>query len=496
MAAPVMEKYYWQFGDGEVSYEKDPVHTYVMAGEYLVILEITDTAGLKHSTTYTVYVYDFFYGEFDPTLAQEGVGEVGQLNASITDKCYRLPVSAGDGYGASEYRDSQNPGRDWVWSPGMTKIGKFYDTLKREIILALDSKTQREYQLNDEDTWRDRRGTYEGNIIDSEMHQKAHYSNEGEHVPIRHIEHHLQIKSIDRKNMQNQPGYDSVGLPIDFEVDNQLYQDEEPFSPIKTARDIQPDGDLVFPDKAEARNLQLRTIFRGAPYLCTGVIPYYETVDKQQSPLLRVMSEDGYQANISGTPLFHVSRTPMLNLATGADATGTYAAVITGPDGKRSALNFGAGDTVYDNCPQGQSVSGDFSVYLWVRNVLATPIQLYAFQNLSVEIHDAAGIYQLHINHNGELFQTDLEFAGVDWAMITVVREGLNIRAYENKTLLDTFVTALAVDMGNTLYFAPAGQMGMFDPCVVPRALSLADITYYYDDIIRGGDEVLQPFGL
>jgi hypothetical protein len=214
-----------------------------------------------------------------------------------------------------------------------------------------------------------------------------------------------------------------------------------------------------------------------------------------------VMSEDGYQANLSGTPLFHVSRNynPLLNLATGAAASGTYAAAITGPDGKAgSALSFGAGDLVYDNCPSGQSVSGDFSVYLWVKDILAAvlPIQLYAFQNLSVEIHDVAGTYQLLINHNGEVFTADLEFTGVSWTMITVVRDGLNIRAYENKGLLDTFVTALAVDVGATLYFAPAGQMSLFDPCVVPRALSLADITYYYDDIIRGGDEVLQPFGL
>jgi hypothetical protein len=213
------------------------------------------------------------------------------------------------------------------------------------------------------------------------------------------------------------------------------------------------------------------------------------------------MSEDGYQANLSGTPLFHVSRNynPLLNLATGAAASGTYAAAITGPDGKAgSALSFGAGDLVYDNCPSGQSVSGDFSVYLWVKDILAAvlPIQLYAFQNLSVEIHDVAGTYQLLINHNGEVFTADLEFTGVSWTMITVVRDGLNIRAYENKGLLDTFVTALAVDVGATLYFAPAGQMSLFDPCVVPRALSLADITYYYDDIIRGGDEVLQPFGL
>jgi hypothetical protein len=67
---------------------------------------------------------------------------------------------------------------------------------------------------------------------------------------------------------------------------------------------------------------------------------------------------------------------------------------------------------------------------------------------------------------------------------------------YEGKALLNTFVIASAVNQGTEVFFAPGGRVDIFDMCVVPRALSIDDITYYYDDIIRGGDEVLQPFGL
>jgi PKD repeat protein len=476
----------WDFGDGATSAEKNPVHIYSMSGEYTVTLTITDSDGATATTSNTVYAYDFDYS-----------GDVP--NPSITTVCYRTPIRGNEGFGVSEYKDNLNPGRDWIWPPALIQIGKGYDKMKREIALVLDSKTQREFQINDFDVWRDREGTYEGSVIKSEMHQKAHFSNEGEHVPIRHIEHHLGIKSFDRLNMQNQPGYDSVGLPVGFQVNNALYQDEEPFTPVKTAKNIQPDGDLVFQDKTEARNLQLRTEFIGAPYLCTSVIPYYESVDKQQSPLLRVMSEDGYQSNVSGTPLFHVSRNynPLLNLATGVSAQGSYSSVVVGPDGKTgSALRLSAADDVHDT--MAQSVAGDFSVYFWINQIpLATlPRVLLAMNNLLVFLFGNAGAYAIAIVHDVNTFYSNLSFNGHDWSSITIVREGLNLMLYEGKALLNTFVIASAVNQGTEVFFAPGGRVDIFDMCVVPRALSIDDITYYYDDIIRGGDEVLQPFGL
>ena len=37
--------YYWQFGDGNTSGDRNPIHTYEEYGDYVVILTITDNNG-------------------------------------------------------------------------------------------------------------------------------------------------------------------------------------------------------------------------------------------------------------------------------------------------------------------------------------------------------------------------------------------------------------------------------------------------------------------
>ncbi len=48
--------YLWDFGDGETSTEKDPVHTYASKGEYTVKLTVTDQNGGKHDVSTKIAV--------------------------------------------------------------------------------------------------------------------------------------------------------------------------------------------------------------------------------------------------------------------------------------------------------------------------------------------------------------------------------------------------------------------------------------------------------
>jgi hypothetical protein len=110
-----------------------------------------------------------------------------------------------------------------------------------------------------------------------------------------------------------------------------------------------------------------------------------------------------------------------------------------------------------------------------------------------VRIINAAGIHLLEIVHGAQTFVAGISFRGTSWAMITIVRNGLSLSVYENKVLLDTFVLTLATAQGTNVGFGGA-SMAIFDPCLVPRAVSLEAIEYYYDDVIRGGGQVLRPF--
>jgi PKD repeat protein len=470
--------WHWRFGDGETSTARNPTHVYAMPGEYYVTETVTDADGNQATYQKIEYVYDFDYG--------------GNYNTSLTDVCYRTPARAGEGFGVSEYKDNDRPGLDWIWPPANIQIGKGYDEQKREIALVLDSKMQREYQINDFDIWTDRRGAYAGNTIKWEIHQKAHFAQEGEHIPIRHIEHHECFKSFDRKSFQNIAGYDNVGLPIDMRVDNQLYQDGEPFTPVVETKRIQPDGELVYQEQVEARNLQLRTVGWTAPFWLTGIIPYYETVDKAGIPSLRVMSEDGYQHEMASMPLYHVGRnyTPLLNLATAEEANGTYAALVTGPDGRPySAIMFGAGD-VGLQATTPVDISGDFTAYLWF---IPANSNLFVIGTMSIRARIVSGTLRYTVVHEGRTFTVTSDLAGTDWRLLTVVRSGLTLRIHENKSLLSTSAITSAPSQGTSVR-AGGANVSVFESCIVPRAVSAEAIAYYYDDVMRGGEQVLQPF--
>ena len=75
--------YLWDFGDGTTSNEVDPVHTYAEAGNYTVILTVTDAGGLVGTATITVRV-DPEAGQMRAILlenpADNGVAEVQVVN--------------------------------------------------------------------------------------------------------------------------------------------------------------------------------------------------------------------------------------------------------------------------------------------------------------------------------------------------------------------------------------------------------------------------------
>ena len=49
--------YTWDFGDGNISYEKNPIHAYAREGNYTVKLSITDDAGNKNETVKQIGIY-------------------------------------------------------------------------------------------------------------------------------------------------------------------------------------------------------------------------------------------------------------------------------------------------------------------------------------------------------------------------------------------------------------------------------------------------------
>jgi hypothetical protein len=76
-----------------------------------------------------------------------------------------------------------------------------------------------------------------------------------------------------------------------------------------------------------------------------------------------------------------------------------------------------------------------------------------------------------------------------DWYHIAVVRSGLFLRVYENATLLGQFNLNSIVNYQTN--FVQDGPKSIFDTIVLPRAVTQEEIEYYYDNVLKGGDEVL-----
>lgn len=352
----IIVKWHWDFDDGDFSAEKNPVHIFLMTGVYEVVLTRYDLWGNTFTSKFKIRVYDYDYTGKNP-------------NASITDKCYRLPVKPGDGYGVSEYTDSDNAGRDWIWPPARKGSAVGFDENQREIALVMNSKTREIFQINLPDVWVDRNGVeyQEGNRIISQIHQKAHKATNGEHIAIVHNETHVYVEPF-AKDLAGSSGYSTKGIPIGFQVDLQMHKNNEEVLEKKTIR-IPVDGDIVFPEKLEARKLQLRAKIYHAPWLFTGILNDFDIIDKAGHPSLRQMTETEFQLNISSFPLLHISRSyfPLMNRATGQNATGNYS-LVTGPDGRDySALNLQAGQSISDTLTE--ELSGDFTLICWFKDV-------------------------------------------------------------------------------------------------------------------------------
>lgn len=96
--------WYWDFGDGFYSYERDPIHTYTEAGIYTVSLTVSNDSDLDSETKInyiTVYAVADFYGN--------PISGNSTLLVNFTDASTGTPLSWYWDFGDGEYSTEQNP---------------------------------------------------------------------------------------------------------------------------------------------------------------------------------------------------------------------------------------------------------------------------------------------------------------------------------------------------------------------------------------------------
>jgi hypothetical protein len=325
---------------------------------------------------------------------------------------------------------------------------------------------------------------------------RQEHASVGEHVPIRFIEEHLTFKPYDT-DLKGAEGYDDQGFPTDMRVDLLMHKNGS-LETTKKAQRVTKEGDLVVQGPLEARNLQSRIKIYEAPWLFTRAMGYYDTIDKAAAPALRKMTEDDYQTELGSMPLMRVARSfsGLLNLATGSDAAGTIGSLVTGPEGRDnsgirfSAAPFGLSDTLPED------LNGDFTLFSWIKDVLLAdlPMVLWKCGNLTVNLANAAGTFRLSVTDGiNPAIIIDLAMTGTAWTLLSIIRHGLFIYIFENKTMQSLSVLNSIVNHGASLEYGRSCAGSHADMTVLPREVSDEAIEYYYDDIIDSEGEAVMP---
>jgi PKD repeat protein len=327
-----VDSYYWQFGDGEESYEKTPSHIYRKYGKCSVILKTSD-GGVVTTTRYANYI----------TVHE------GDLVTSQSNRCLRYAVKQDQGIGFYNMPVTNMP-MPSVYHPGFL----IKDNAGHLHFLVFDNVSGKLYDITTRKgpaasglvhVWTGKDGT---NLTRNVKFGEDTGSSESDFI--KHTLSHLFIRPFDEDN-RSATGFDAYGYPTGLLVDLKLYKDGAPSTPTTTIHSIPLDGDCKTDRKVEGHRLQLEVSTNRGSHLVINRQQIYIASSRAAAPDKRISTEHGYQAELAdvlfwpwyrgdGTLVDRYSGSePVITGITrvaGPEATGTQGMQFAG------TLNFGS----------------------------------------------------------------------------------------------------------------------------------------------------------
>ncbi len=468
-------EYQWYFGDGSVSTEKDPFHTYKMPGEYLVIRVRTTLDG-EEIDSVTVRVYDWYLNE--------------DLHVAYTTKCIKSAVYPHQGVGMVE-----RGGANWVWPEAWVGTCSGVDKVNNHISLVLDNASGRFYQIGIAEQWQDKLDTLSeygqgGYEISSWFKLKEQVSASGEFEDIRHEESYVYMRPFNETN-RNIPGYNSgTGMRGSFHVGAKLWTDGKLTFDAEINR-VPLKADYVFREKVQSPRIQLEVNFSAAGWRCVGVANRVEELDKKRGPIYNTKSETVWQREFNSQDLW-ISRdsTDPINDRTtiGNTVWGTWDSLIEGPDAvANSGIFFNATTGLGSTFPTLERST----LIFWVRDVVANCTIFSFASGKSISLELDGDEFDLVINNGIQTVNVPLSYKGNAWTMIAIRFTVDGARVIRNKESLGLHNITMG-EYGGSTNIMSAAVGSLFDMRRVPRVLTENALSYYYDNVtVENGNNFL-----
>ena len=421
-------------------------------------------------------------------------------DGEVSKKCYRVAVKPSQGIGVVEW----GIGGDLPFPEAYTGTMKGYNSDGQAISLILDSSSGQFYRVGVKGVFQDKIGAYnQGVEINNMFRIKEHSGIDGsEESSIEHVESHISTRPYN-EDYKGESGYTEEGFREGHEVDLKMFANGDTDTPVSKLTKVSQYADIVFGARVEDKRLQLQAEMTTAAYKATRVRQLIQNINKvTPDDTGGVRTENLYQRMFRGQDLWisRDSKHPIMNRATGLDATGPYDSLAEGPDGiSNSAIRLvdGTNERIYVFLPK-MSVNGVSYLY-WVGNAgnygEHWPIDFYS-NPLFAELNWSVDHYKINISLITTL-SADLEWDGTGWALLAITSDGTNVYVYENGVLKGIApVKGGVTECGGYTYSRSYMALGasVFDIRRIPRQLGSEAIQWYYDDVINNnGDGGLLP---
>ena len=248
-------------------------------------------------------------------------------------------------------------------------------------------------------------------------------------------------------------------------------------------------GDLQFFERVRGNRIQMEYEFSESGQIVTSIDTHYQAHDVaaiEDGPGESL--EAGYQLEIASSLLVWITRPRAFNRATaaGLTLTGTAPTLVTGPDGNTYAMSFTA---AYSYVTASIAAFTDFSFCFWIKSFTTGVNQLFVF-SATMEV---LFTNNTTINICGQTLTVDTIASG--WHNFWLSRSGSTISVYQNGALKGTVTfgtagTAAAFRIGDSSNFS---AVILDDIRFRSATITAAAVSYYYTQVVAGGNKVLPP---